>query len=299
MSLLPLLERYLCLLLVGRSAIITGASRGLGKAIAAACLANGCDLTICSSSADQLQSARAELLAAGGSAARVNAVQADVSDEKAVNRLVASAIQHFGKVDILVNNAGVLGPIGLCEALDWQDWLRTIEVNLFGPVLLCRAAMPHFKAQRYGRIVNLSGGGATDARPRFSAYAASKAALVRFSETLAEEVKEFGITVNAMAPGALNTNMLEEVLAAGPEQAGEKAFAAALAQKDIGGADFDLATNLCVFLASESSASITGKLISAVWDPWPRLAAYEEKLSTSDIYTLRRITPGDRGLNWE
>ncbi len=104
---------------------------------------------------------------------------------------------------VLVNNAGVYGPLGSIEEIDWQAWVQAIEINLFGSILMCRALLPHFKSSRYGKIVQLSGGGATNPLPRISAYAASKAAVVRFAETLAEEVRENGIDVNAIAPGAL------------------------------------------------------------------------------------------------
>ena len=115
-----------------------------------------------------------------------------------------------------MNNAGVYGPMGSIEDVDWDAWVRAIEINLFGSILMCRALLPHFKAQRYGKIIQLSGGGATNPLPRISAYAASKAAIVRFAESLALEVRDEGIDVNAIAPGALNTRMMDELLAAGP-----------------------------------------------------------------------------------
>ena len=108
--------------------------------------------------------------------------------------------------------------------VDWEAWVRAIEINVYGSVLPCRAVLPHFKQHRYGKIVQLSGGGATNPLPRISAYAASKAAIVRFAESLALEVRPFGIDVNAIAPGALNTRMLDEVLAAGPEAVGREFY---------------------------------------------------------------------------
>jgi len=287
------------LLLNERSAIITGASRGLGKAIAQAFLANGCNVTICGRDEKKLREAAAELQAGCQTSAQIKALKADVASESEVKALVAGAIQQFGQLDIIVNNAAILGPIGPTELVDWQEWLRTVQINLGGPVLLCRAAIPHLKAQRAGRIINLSGGGATAPRPCFAAYASSKAALVRFTETLAEELKEFDITVNALAPGALNTEMLEQVLQAGSAMAGSKAFADACLQKDQGGNSLEQAAALCVFLASDTASAITGKLISAAWDPWQKLSLHEKRLVNSDIYTLRRITPADRGQDWQ
>ena len=173
---------------------------------------------------------------------------------------------------MLVNNAGVYGPKGLIEEVDWDEWERAVRVNLFGSVLCCRAVLPHFRANGYGKIIQLSGGGATSPLPRLSAYAASKAAVVRFAETLAEELDGTGIDVNAIAPGALNTRLLDQVLEAGPERVGESFYARALEQQASGGTPLDLAARLAVFLASAASDGITGKLISAPWDPWEELA---------------------------
>ena len=119
-------------------------------------------------------------------------------------------------LDILVNNAGVYGPMGPIEENDWEAWVRAIQINLFGTVLMSRAVIPIFRGQNYGKIINLSGGGATAPLPRMSSYAASKAAVVRLTETLAEELRDAHVDVNAIAPGALNTRLLDEVLAAGP-----------------------------------------------------------------------------------
>ena len=146
-----------------------------------------------------------------------------------------------------------------------------------------------------GKIVNLSGGGATNPLPRLSAYAASKAAVVRLTETLAEELREFSIAVNAIAPGALNTRFLDEVLRAGPELVGSGFYDKALKQRETGGAPLDRGVALCVYLASTASDGITGKLISALWDPWEKLSDHRAELASSDIYTLRRIVPEDRG----
>ncbi len=182
----------------------------------------------------------------------------------------------------------------MCE---WSDWVRAIEINLMGSVLMCRAVLPQFRAKHYGKIVQLSGGGATNPLPRISAYAASKAAIVRFAETLAEEVRDDHIDVNSIAPGALNTRLLDEVLEAGPERVGESFYAKATKQRQSGGTSLECGAALAVFLASAASDGISGKLLSAVWDPWETLASRKEDLR-SDIYTLRRIVPKDRGLPW-
>jgi NAD(P)-dependent dehydrogenase (short-subunit alcohol dehydrogenase family) len=133
--------------------------------------------------------------------------------------------------------------------------------------------------------------------PGLSAYAASKAAVVRFTETLAVELRGAHVDVNALAPGALNTRMLDEVLQAGPERVGEAHYKRALQQQQSGGVPLARGADLAVFLGSAASDGITGKLLSAVWDPWAQLPAHRAELD-SDVYTLRRIVPADRGMDW-
>lgn len=283
----------------GRVAIITGASQGLGFAIAKKYLDAGvCGLGICARSESSLAKATRELEKLARSGQQVFACVADVSKPEAGRFLVDATIRQFGHIDILVNNAGVYGPKGTIETTDWQQWVKAIEINLFGSVLMCQAVLPHFIAQGHGKIVQLSGGGATKPLPRLSAYATSKAAIVRFIETLAEEVKSHKIDANAFAPGALNTQMLDEILAAGPETVGHVFYEQALKQKVNGGAPLDAGAELAVFLASASSDGISGKLISALWDPWASLPDHLDDLNSTDIYNLRRIVPEDRGKTW-
>ncbi len=284
--------------LAGRTALITGGTRGLGLEIARAYLrAGAAGLCICGRDPAALESALAELRELAGPDRRVLGVPTDVSAPADVERLVRSALDALGELTILVSNAGVYGPKGNIDAVDWTEWTRAIEINLFGSVLPARALTPHFLQRGYGKIVQLSGGGATGPLPGLSAYAASKAAVVRFAETLAGELREHHIDVNAIAPGALNTRLLEEVLAAGPQLVGEDFHRRALEQERSGGVPLRRGAELAVFLGSAASDGITGKLLSAVWDPWRRLPEHIVELD-SDIYTLRRIVPGDRGLDW-
>ncbi len=229
---------------------------------------------------------------------RVEAMRADVSKRDEVNQLVSFALDKFSQIHILVNNAGVYGPKGPIEDVDWDEWVQAIEVNLLGSILVAKTLLPHFRANHYGKIIQLSGGGATSPLPFISAYAASKAGIVRFMETLAEEVKTDGIDVNSIAPGALNTRLLDEVLEAGPEKVGRSFYERSLKQKTEGGAPLERGAELAVFLASAQSDGVTGKLISAIWDPWEDFSEHLEELKNSDIYTLRRIVPKDRGMDW-
>jgi NAD(P)-dependent dehydrogenase (short-subunit alcohol dehydrogenase family) len=135
--------------------------------------------------------------------------------------------------------------------------------------------------------------------PRFSAYAASKAAVVHFTETLSEECTSANIDVNAVAPGALNTRLLQQVIEAGPDLVRTGFYKRSLKQQDSGGAPLQKGADLCVFLLSDASNGITGKLLSAIWDPWMELPNHVSDLNSTDIYALRRIVPKDRGMDWD
>jgi NAD(P)-dependent dehydrogenase (short-subunit alcohol dehydrogenase family) len=284
--------------LSGRTALITGASRGLGLEIARAYLdADAAGICICGRDRDALDGALTELRARAKDGQTVIGDVADVSEPEDVERLVELALGELGEIVVLVSNAGIYGPKGGIAQTDWAQWRRAVEINLFGSVLPVRRLLEHFTARGSGKIVQLSGGGATSPMPALSAYAASKAAVVRFTETLAEELREHGVDVNALAPGALNTRMLDELLDAGPELLGQPVYERALAQQQSGGSPPEQAARLAVFLGSPASDGITGKLLSAVWDPWAELPEHLDELR-SDVYTLRRIVPADRGMEW-
>jgi len=283
----------------GRSAIITGASRGLGRAIAEAYVRAGASVLLAARSAELLNEVACELaLLASQPGQQVDAMRCDVTDPGDCAALVRRASELFGDVTILVNNAGVYGPMGLIEEVDWNHWVQAVTINLFGTVLMCRAVIPLMRTCGYGKIINLSGGGATAPLPRISAYAASKAAVVRLTETFAEELRDAHVDVNAIAPGALNTRLLDEVIAAGPEKVGAQFYARSLKQQQEGGTPLEKGASLAVFLGSAASDGITGRLISAVWDKWAELPGHRDELAGSDIYTLRRIVPKDRGITW-
>ncbi len=284
--------------LEGKKAIITGANQGLGLEIARRYVQAGADLMLCARNADLLERARVELAAMAGASQKIVAQVADVSSESDVQNVMTQTLQQLDGCHILVNNAGIYGPKGEIESVDWAEWVRTIEINVYGSVLMCRAVVPHFKAQGYGKVIQLSGGGATNPLPRISSYAVSKAAIVRFAETLAEELRGTGIDVNAIAPGALNTRMLDEIIKAGPGKVGKTFYERSIKHKETGGTPLEKGADLALFLASPSSDGITAKLISAVWDEWAQWTEHRQELSDSDAYTLRRITGRDRGFTW-
>lgn len=283
--------------LAGRGAVITGASQGLGLAIAHAFVAEGASVYICARDGRLLEYARRELIARASEDQRVGAQVADVADPTAVAQLVEAAHEALGELSILVNNAGGYGPKGALGEVAWEEWVQAIQINLFGSALCARAMLPHLRRASRGKIVQLSGGGATSPMPGLSSYAVSKTGVVRLAETLALELRDDGVDVNALAPGALNTRMLDEILEAGPERVGSAYYERSLEQKRTGGASLENAAALAVWLASSASDGITGKLISAVWDPWRSLSEHRGELE-SDVYTLRRILPSDREMTW-
>jgi NAD(P)-dependent dehydrogenase (short-subunit alcohol dehydrogenase family) len=286
-------------LLQGRGALITGSNQGLGRAIAEEYVRQGASVALCARDTKLLVETAAALARLAGPGQTITTRTCDVSRKSEVESLIAWATAELPNLDILVNSAGVYGPKGLLEDNDWDEWLRTIEINLMGTALLFRGIVPHLRKRGSGKIIQLSGGGATAPLPRISAYAASKAAVVRLVETVAVELASAHIDVNAIAPGALNTRMLDEVLAAGPQVVGEDFYKKAVQQKANGGAPLSRGADLAVFLASRASDGITGRLISAVWDQWEELPQHGEELAKSDIFTLRRIIPADRGKAWK
>lgn len=284
--------------LKGRFALITGASQGFGAEIARQFVANGASVMLCARGADKLrdqQQALAPLLAPGS---RIVTVVGDVGNVNDVDAIFAKVNSDFPRLDILVNNAGIYGPMGNIENVDWNEWVDAIRINLVGLVYVARAAVPMFRSQRYGKMINISGGGAANPMPGITAYAASKAGVVRFTESLALECKNDNIDVNAIAPGALVTQMMTQLLEAGPDKVGRNFYDRMKKIADEGGTPLDVGAALCVFLGSSESDGITGKLIAAQWDRWEDWPLHLDELNSSDVYTLRRITGRDRNKEW-
>jgi 3-oxoacyl-[acyl-carrier protein] reductase len=259
---------------------------------------SGANLLLVARSGDSLHQLRGQLMTSAQGGQQAHVVMADLSTRDAVPTIIGEAKKIWGQLAVLVNNAAILGPIGRAWLSNWDEWQATIQVNLLAPVELCRACVTWMRECGRGKIINLSGGGASGPRENFSAYATAKAGLVRFSEVLAHEVRGMDVHVNCVAPGTMNTDMLQAILRAGPEKVGATEYARAVQHVEEGDAALQRAADLCVFLASRHSDGITGKLISAVWDPWEGLPKHIDDLRDSDIYTLRRILPTDRGEDW-
>jgi 3-oxoacyl-[acyl-carrier protein] reductase len=274
--------------LEGRRVLITGGTGGIGRAVASHMCALGATVCITGTKAETLIEPLA--LLQGKYPDRVFGIACDVSHLLSVECAVEEVATTIGGLDVLVNAAGIQSPIGAFLDNDLDEWERNLRVNLMGAVYCTKAVLPLLLGGNAPAIVNFSGGGATGSRVNFSAYAVAKAGLVRFTEVLADELRDSGVRVNAIAPGAINTRMLDEVLAAGP-RAGAKELKEATERSESGGASVDSAAQLVAFLASPASAPLTGKLVSAVWDPWRTwdLQALEEIMKGSQ-YNLRRVS---------
>jgi NAD(P)-dependent dehydrogenase (short-subunit alcohol dehydrogenase family) len=276
--------------------LITGASRGLGKALAEHFWRRRWNLVLVARKQQALDEVACFL--GEKSDQTVHTIVADLAQPNQIEQLVETAKSLVPRLDALINNAGIQGAVGPVWKNDWDAWLETLQVDLLAPVGLCRLIAPWMTETGGGSIISLSGGGATGPRANFSAYATAKAGLVRFSETLAEELKPYNIRVNCIAPGAMGTAMLEEVVAKGEVAAGKKEYEIALRILRESDASILRSAELCHFLASDASKEITGKLISAMWDPWTLFPEHLDELNKTDIYTLRRIVPKDRGKSW-
>jgi len=282
----------------GVTALVTGASRGLGREIAVALAAAGASVVLVARSEADLEATRRRVEPHLVGGARVRAFPLDLSEEGAAAGLSRQLEQDRLAPDALVNNAAVQGPIGPFWENDWREWVDSFHLNAISPLQLTRAFLPGMIRRGWGKVVFLSGGGATGPRPRFTAYGAAKTLLVRFSETLSAELEGTGVEANAVAPGAMGSAMTDAILAAGPAGAGEREFASAKKLAQGTEAAVSRAAALCVFLCSHRSDGISGRLISAAWDPWESLPEHREELAGSDIYALRRIVPKDRGMGW-
>lgn len=272
-----------------KAALIVGAGRGIGEAIALRFAAEGARLMLAARTAPELEAVAETIHAAGGTA---RFIAADVTALGQAANLVQKSVEAFGRIDILVNAAGTYGPIGRAWEIDAQEWMNTFSLNLFVPFLLCQAVLPSMIRAGGGKIINFSGGGATSPLCRFTAYGVSKAAVVRLTETLAEELKEFNIQVNAIAPGAVDTKLQDAVLAAG-EKAGDLwQRIRRLRETGEGSTPREVPAELAVFLASNDSHNLTGRLISAPndkWESWTddRIA----QIMSQAWFTLRRMDP--------
>jgi 3-oxoacyl-[acyl-carrier protein] reductase len=278
--------------LQGRVALVTGGSGGIGAIIAGALGAEGASLMLLGRSEDRLQAKAAALRSAGR---EVTWLRADVEEPEAMQAAVRATVATYGGLDTLVNCAGRYGPFGPIYRVDPQAWAANIRTNLIGTFNAIWAAVPAMvEGGRGGTIINLSGGGSSKGRPTFSAYASSKTAVVRLTETIAEELRLHGIAVYVIAPGGVYTAMIEELLRSAATAArGDVAEAERI--KATGGTPPERIGELAAFLASGAGRSLSGRFISAAWDDWEAMARANEAGGLSEFYTLRRLVPSPSG----
>lgn len=255
--------------------VITGGARGIGRAIAQACQKQGYRVVIAARSNSDLEESQ-QLFPC-------TAVQADVSKSADLKRLMKTA-SELGPLYGLVCAAGVYGPMGAFQDVDFDEWEKAITINLTGTARSVHAALPYMKKD--SRIVLFSGGG-QGGMSNFSAYTTSKGGIWRLTETLAAELAKNEIYLNAMAPGAVNTKLLDDLLAAGPEKVGKEIYEKSVQQKKNGGQGADKAAHLTLYFLSDKARGLFGKTISAVWDPI--LDFKIEDLMKDEIYSFRRV----------
>lgn len=265
--------------------IITG-SGGIGKAVAKKFAQEGWIVVFIARNKKRLSEARKEITKFGKCFTYI----LNVTNEKKVKQVITTIYKKFKSIDAVVNGAGIVGPIGQFHTNSLSDWKNSLLINVVGTASVCHAVLPYMIKKRRGSIINFSGGGAVQPFPNFSAYAAAKAAVVRLTENLAREYGHYAIRINAVAPGAINTNFLKNMFIAGKKKVGAEYYKKMLQQKRSGGDSPNLAADLIFFLCSDLSFGLTGKLISAKWDPWKEFTqSMVERINKNSEYTLRRI----------
>lgn len=269
--------------------LVTGSSTGIGRALAERLVAGGHRVF------GLARSPQAPISGPG----KLCALTCDVSDWSQVASVASQVVASTPHLDGLVACAGIQGELGPALTVDPERWSHTVRVNLDGTYFAIRGFSSLLQRSRRAKVVCLSGGGATKARANFSAYGAAKTAVVRLVENIAEETRDQPFDINAIAPGAINTRLTEEVIRLGPNIVGQTEYDAAIRQKATGGGSLNRAIDLIEFLLSPQSDGISGRILAAPWDPWPTLADNAGDLANSDIYMLRRILPTDRGIDFE
>jgi NAD(P)-dependent dehydrogenase (short-subunit alcohol dehydrogenase family) len=280
-----------------RNVLISGGSTDLGLETAKFFLSKGYSVVICGRNTNNLNSAITSIEKLSNPERKLIGIQCDVAEIESVISMKSELEQQNILIYTLICNAGVIGPIDKFLVNDMKLWKESFEINLYGSVNLINQFLPSMLDLEFGRVIHISGGGATAPLFGMSSYASSKSAAVRFIETLALEYLDSGVTLNSIAPGMLKTKLLEQMLEEGPDRIGEKLYSKSSQKADSIYDSTHKAVDLIYFLASEEN-KITGKLISAEWDNWSAFQDHSDELKGTDLYTLRRIVGRDRDAQW-
>lgn len=283
------------MILKGKTALITGATGVIGGTIAEFFAREGCNLLLCGQTADKLAELNHKLAVYS---IQVETFVCDVSKKDDVIALTDFASDKFGTLDVVVTAAGFYGCIGPLTQCEPEEWISAINVNLLGTMMTIKYCLALLNKNKRNKIITFAGGG-EGSMPNFSSYVSSKGGVLRFVETLAEELKIFNIDINSISPGAVKSGFTDNLLSAGKDRAGKVMYEKTLEQVKTGGESPEKAAALGVFLASNESNGLSGKNISAVWDNWREISQHLDEIMGSDIYNFRRIKPKDRGYDWK
>lgn len=278
---------------IKKNILITGASQGIGLEIAKHFYDLNANVILLARNKRKLIEIKKNLKKKN-SAQKIIIEKCDVSKTKNLDKVLSRVLTEIKGIDILINNAGIYGPKGKFENISWQEIKKTFEINMFGSIYLIKKIIPYLKKKNNGKIIQMSGGGGASPLPFFSAYATSKAGILRFTENISEELRDYKIDINAIAPGPVNTKMLDEVLKEKPSTVGIKFYNKSLKQKKEGGTNIKKILECIEYFSHEKSNGISGKLISVLWDDWKKFHKFKKELKNSDIGTLRRIVGRDR-----
>lgn len=279
-----------------KNILITGGSLGLGFASAKACLEQGARVLICARNEEIVHEAVCSLKKEGFS--HIEGAKCDVTHASDIEKALEHLESSFGPLHGVIHAAGIYGAIGPITEVDPEEWFEGVKTNLFGSFLVAKLCCQRLQKLGGGRIVLFSGGGAASPFPNYTSYACGKAGVVRLCETIAEEMAPYNIEVNCLAPGFVVTRLHLQTLKA-PEKAGAKFLEKTKLEIEKGGVPAKLGAEAAAFLVSDEARGISGKFISAPYDNWKNLTKHLKELADSDLFTLRRIIPKDRGFSWQ